>query len=390
MSSSSSAFSVTPRRKMSDCGQTTKITHLTMIQWLYDRDPQVLRQHDWQFGAFVLTPMAFCGLLGNGLSFAVLLRPRFEREFRCLRLHLVLLSLTEITFCGTYMTLDIIRAVIFTSGLRRAGDEVIPATDVLLTGLIDSSLSLRNWCIALIALSRLEVVMRPLASLRCKIFSNSRVKGMFAGFLLTSLTISSLRQVVIKKFALCLRNSSSNDSQSGNESYIYHDSDTTFYEVLFVFAFQRVLPILFITISTCAITFKLVIRHSCRGSSENNRKSLRNKTNAHLANRTVVFLTVVCLLLEGTYVIYKIIDLSGVVDLWAYAVILEKTNRVFLMLDSCSNAAIYVLANRVLKDEVIEFLKCLPCVSRARLRQSAFQAVPVRDSNSDQILSTNV
>lgn len=370
------------------CGRSTKITYFDMIVKLYGLSPAVLQRQDWQFGAFVLSPMAFVGLVGNGISFFVLLRPRFAREFRSLRLHLVLLSITEILFCATYMILDVLRAAMFTSQEKFARSAAAAAAtgDVLLTTLLDSCLSTRNWCIALIAMSRWEVVVRPLASLRCKLLSNTRVKGLFFAFAVFSVLISCTRFLALKKFSVCHRPVTDNFSKNSNNSRINHESDVIFYEVLFVFAFQRVIPIAFILISTATITFKLICRHVCSKNNHN----FGSHMNAILANRTVLLLTAVTLLLEGVYVVYKIVDLSGVANLSAFAVTLEKTNRVFLILDSCCNAVIYVLANRVLKEEVLVCLRCKAHSARGSRVRVFYRAVASRETNSAGIASTQI
>lgn len=290
--------------------------------------------------------LSLFALVGNAISLVVLMRPRFQTDAKSLRLHLLLLSATEVLFTlcfAQWFTFQLLKNVILCSNCAL----ICAAFDLLLMCLSDGFMTTRNWCIVFIAVSRCEAIVRPLTSLGKKVFTRTRIKVLFIIVLACGLAAPIIREFVTQEFTLCRVFGNASDALEHNNWDL--DRGHEFIELLIGFGFQRGIPTLLVSLTTLAIVVTVI-------TNTRRQFSLARRATAVRATRTVIVLTVVFILLEGAYFLYVLVDVFGLAKVEAWNHVMETVNRICLILDSCANAGIYIMSSKLFREEFLALM----------------------------------
>lgn len=320
-------------------------------------------------------PLAFClvaiilgvlGAVGNGLSLFVIARINTRiYGMRGLKLQLILLSASEVIFtlsAAIYMSITTLAI-----HLRLCDDK--PACGIALQPLfflLDSSLTVRNWGVAIIALSRCDAVLRPLHSRSQRLLSRHRIKVVFGFVCVIGVGLSLSRNI----------HWHCPDVGPNRNSHTLFDITfgTVFLQI--AFGFQRAIPTLIILLCTGVVIATLTCRRKDRNLSAGGTRTTISRTAAassRRASRTVALLASVFILCEGWFFISVLSRqiISGTPD-----PITMSVNNSLVLVDSFFNILIYVASSPILRQAFARL-----CSKRPQRRPSFMQTVALFNSS---------
>lgn len=279
---------------------------------------------------------------------------QIRRISSTLRTLLILLSICEIGFTFSYCVHTWIYMCISyprTSAALTWALHVTSETAYLAANVFTPA---RNWCIVLIALSRLEVVIKPFAYQQGKIFTKRTIAYVLA-FLVVCVISLSVPRLFTYRWHLC---------QNEDGKYFLHSE---YLDVLthiqiaitLYFSIQSVIPPCIVAVSS--VVMILMLRH--RESSQSN----------SAVTKSVLVLLGLFSFLEGTQFIMALLCMTK--EESTVCLFLMSFGNNLIVLDSCCNFVVYMSTTREFRHNMSKLLvRCCFCCPEKISRQVCLTA----------------
>lgn len=296
----------------------------------------------------IFIPLFSVALCTNTLALVVLNRPVVRHRFGSIRLHLTLLSSSEVCLNSFLMAQMIFHLSMASSTSSILAKKVL---DTIAEWNVGALLTSRNWCVALIALARCEAIWKPLGwrGQRKFYFNPKRVLRYYVTIVLLSYAWSLLRRFrfygeVCAGYVTRMQLLDASPQFKNFDRYGY-------------FATQRAAPTVVIFGAAVAILCILLRTHSPQ-SHVGAGGGVSSRSQSRKAARMVAILAVVFTVLEMPIFLTITLMYAGVkMDTKTATEYLGIVNVCCIVADSICNFLIYIFTSKRFKQEAVRLLR---------------------------------
>ena len=303
---------------------------------------------------YVRISMALFGLIplaANVFAVVILRTPQLRRDQPSFRHHLLLLTLSEIFYCTTFILFWTSDVLLVFLTVRTNLSQISAVVTTLLRVFMETFLMTRNWMVVAISAARCEAVTRPLGSLKSKFFTSRKVRVFMVVIFLSALSLSLMDgfsnfwRIYCLRIVSFPRHADNATTNSSHRRYQQFSSDLTRVRMRMKMFYFRGLPIFFVIITTVIIVAAICRKKPVMAQSQSTFRS---------ATTTLIGFTILFTIIEGFGFTYYMVqtfvrNLNLSQATW---VTLSTLDKYLLM----TNVIAYVAFNQAFRSAAKEFV----------------------------------